>query len=126
LTILALLVQAGQTTFIVPPPEQEAEAVLRDLSAHDYEQAINRLSQALRSSVDAGTLQQVYQTLEQTTGGVYDVSGESSEVQGSTALAEVKLKFDNLAETTIHFPLQQEQGLWRVSSLEPLLALAGQ
>jgi hypothetical protein len=126
LAILALLVQRGRTTFIVPPPEQEAEAVLRDLAAHDDEQALDHLSAGLRSSLDAQALRQAYEALEQATGGIYDVSGESSQVQGAAAQAEVKLTFDNQVEQTIHFPLQSEQGLWRVTSLEPLLALAGQ
>jgi hypothetical protein len=126
LAVLGLLVRAGQTTFIVPPPEQEAEAMLRDLSAHDYEQARDRLSEDLRASVEAQDLRQADQALAQTTGGLDDVSGESSEIQGSSAVAAVKLKFDNQVEQTIELPLQQEHGQWRVSSLEPLLALAGQ
>lgn len=127
LLVLAGMVSADRTEFIVPPPENAAGQLVSALSAHRYEGAKNQLSQELKQQVTAQDLEALVKTIEDSPAkGIEDAHEQGAEEQDSQAIAEIEVKLANNTKTTIHLPLVKEHGIWRVSSLDPLRSLGGQ
>ena len=128
--VLALLLIAGavaldQAKFIIPSPETTAAQLVDALGAHRYEGAMNQLSEELRQQVTEQDLQSLVQSIESSQDGIYDAQEVGAQEQSQFASAQVKVKLGNGQERIIEFPLEKENGLWKVSSLEPLQSLAG-
>ena len=124
LLALAGLVAQDWTEFIVPPPENTAEQLVSALGAHRYEGAMNQLSQDLQQQVSEEDLHALVSSLEESPAqGIQDAHEQRAQQQGDQATAEVQVKFGNNQQTTVQLPLVKENGLWKVSSLEPLRGL---
>jgi hypothetical protein len=102
-------------TTLVPPPEAEAETVMRSLATRRYTQALPRLSDELRRSGTDG-LRRRQREIEQAHGRVRDVQGERSSIAGDYAEASVRLTTE-AGETVLRFRLLRRHGEWRVASL---------
>lgn len=127
LLVLAVMVSQDWTKFIVPPPENTAEQLVSALGAHRYEGAMNQLSQELRQQVKEEDLQALVKNIEQSPAqGIQDAHGQGAQEQGEQATAEVQVKLGTNEEVPVELPLKKENGLWKVSSLDPLRSLAGQ
>ena len=125
--VLGVLISQDITEFIVPPPENTAEQLVSALSAHRYEGAMNQLSQDLQQQVKEEDLQSLVKTIEQSPAqGIQDAHGQQAQEQGNQATAEVQVKLGTNEEINVAFPLKKENGIWKVSSLEPLRGLANQ
>ena len=125
LLALAGLVSQDWTEFIVPPPENSAEQLVNALGAHRYEGAMNQLSQDLQQQVKEEDLQALVKTIEQSPAqGIQDAHGQGAQEQGDQATAEVQVKLGTNEEVPVELPLTKENGVWKVSSLDPLRSLA--
>jgi hypothetical protein len=125
---LALLLIAGvvvldKAKYIIPSPEMTATQMVDALGAHRYQGAMNQLSQELKEQVSEQDLKSVVRSIENSQSGIYQADEGAAQVQGQMARAQVKVRLGNGQENIIEFPLQKENGLWKVSSLEPLHSL---
>lgn len=132
LLALAGMVAQDWSEFIVPPPENTAEQFVSALGAHRYEGAMNQLSQDLRQQVSEEDLRALVRNLELSPArGIQDAHEQGAQrlggaaQQSDQATAEVQVKLGNNQQTTVQLPLIKENGLWKVSSLEPLRGLGG-
>jgi hypothetical protein len=121
---LGYLVEQGITQFITPPPEQVAEGLVNALGARRYEGALNQLSHDLKANLIQAELEELVRGIESAHGGIQQATGERSQEQGDTATASVRVKTKDLQVHDLELELKQEQGIWRVSSLEPVRTLA--
>lgn len=125
LLIIAGLVSADAVEALVPSPEITTNEFIGALSAHRYYAAVNLLSEPLKQQVDKAHLQSIMQAIEQSAlEGIQDAQGQESQIEGETASVDVEVEFGNNQTQTIALPLKKENGLWKVSNLEPLQALA--
>lgn len=120
LLALSLLVSNGVTFAIVPPPETEAESLVRALKARRFNAVRGGLSEALNETLGDEQLEDLFARVRRTRVGISDAHGESSIEQQDTAAATVRVKLEDKTEETLEFPLAKEHGLWRVASIEPL------
>lgn len=125
LLVIAGLVSADAASLIIPPPEGVAEQVVTALGAHRYEGAMNQLSDDLQQQVGEEDLQAFVEAVEESPReGIQDAHGQDAQESGNQATASVEVKFGNNETQTIDLPLAKENGLWKVTSLEPLRTLA--
>jgi len=124
LLVIALFVALDRAGLIIPPPEKTAEQLVSALGAHRFAGARNQLSQDLRSQVEDADFTALVQGLEQSHQGILDVHELDSQANGRNATARVKIKWGDLQEDTLQFPLVKENGLWKVASLGPLRTAA--
>jgi hypothetical protein len=120
LLLLWGLVALDMTQYIVPSPHVTAEQFLRALKAHRYEGARDQLSEGLRAQVSRERLAQVVQDLERTESGISEAHGERSQQSGTRADAEAQVRLESQREVVLTFPLVREQGIWRITSVDPL------
>jgi hypothetical protein len=125
LLALAGLVALDQTEFIVPPPETEAVLFFKALKAHNYENARDHLAPGLQEQVTAEDLRELGRQLDETAGGIEDAHGLEASEQAGAAVARVSVKTGDGQEQELTVPLQQDQGVWKITSLDPLLGLTG-
>jgi hypothetical protein len=57
-------------------------------------------------------------------GGIEDVSGVSSDESGNLAQAQVLVTLKNRSKVLLTFPLVEENGEWKIASIEPMWQLA--
>jgi hypothetical protein len=130
-TILAivaviLLAMAGLTSIdkadlLIPTPEGAAAQMVGALGAHRAAGARGQLAKDLQEQVDEGELLALIRNIEAgPLRGIEDAHEVSSEEQGGQVVAQVRVKFGDLSEHILEFPLRKENGLWKVSSLDPL------
>jgi hypothetical protein len=118
---LWLLVSNDVTLAVIPPPETEAESLVRALDARRFAAFRSELTESLRKEVDDETLKLLSARIESSHKGISEAHGTDTRHQDShraTATVEVELG-DRTAER-IELPLIREHGLWRVASIEPL------
>jgi hypothetical protein len=125
LAVLWLLVARDMTALIVPTPEKTSELFFGDLNAHDFESARSALATDLQAATDAETLMAMTKQMEDTGRGILDASGLSAREHDDSAQAEVEVTLAGGEKQVVMVPLRQEQGLWKITSLDPLLALVG-
>ena len=123
LLALWLLVSNDVTFAVVPPPETEAESLMRALKARRFSAVKSELVESLREQVDDSRLDGLFRRIEEARKGISDAHGDKAREDGDRATAMVKVKLDDKTEETLEFPLQKEHGLWRVSSIDALEAL---
>jgi hypothetical protein len=123
LLILAALISQGVTFAIVPPPGMPAEGLVRALKAHRYEGALEELSEELQQQVQEQDLRDLAEKIEQAHQGIEQVHGETVAQQEQDATAQVDVELDDGSQQTIELPLKKENGIWKVTSLDPLNAL---
>jgi hypothetical protein len=125
LLLLAAFVTQGWTQFIVPPPENTAAQLVSALGAHRYEGAMNQLSEDLQQQVKHQDLQNLVKAIEESpAGGIQYAHEQNSEQQDDQATAEVQVTLKNNRQVNIQLPLKQENGVWRITSLDPIRELA--
>lgn len=122
--VLGLLVANEVEFAIVPPPETEAESLVRALKARRFNAMKGELTESLREKVQDDQLEELFEAVRAAHKGISDAHGEESAIDGARATARVKVKLEDKTEETLEVPLQKEHGLWRVSSIEPLGRLA--
>ena len=121
LLVLAGMVSQGWTKQIVPPPETTASQLVGALAAHRFEGAMNQLSQDLQQQVTEEDLRALMSAIEQSPSkGIQDSHGQSAQIEGDQATAEVQVKLGTNEQINIQFPLKKENGVWKVTSLDPL------
>lgn len=125
LFLIAGLVAANQASLLIPTPDKTAEDFVGALAAHRYTGAAGELSQDLQKQVSKKDLQQIVQAIETSHQGIEDAHGQGSQEQGQEATAQVQVKLWDKQESRLDFPLLKENGVWKVSSVAPLQALAG-
>jgi hypothetical protein len=122
---ISAAMQAGRAGWIVPAPDTAADGFIEALAAHRYEGALEALSQEQQQDLDWKELQSMVQKIEDShLRGIEESQTIGFEEQGSTAVAELEVKFKNLDEERLLIPLIREQGEWKVDSIEPLLAIS--
>ena len=121
---LALLVANDVDFAIVPPPETEAESLVRALKARRFGAVKGELTEGLKKEVEDEQLEKLLEAVQAVHKGISDAYGESANKEGDRATAKVTVKLEDKTEDTLELPLQREHGLWRVSSIEPLGRLA--
>ena len=117
---LWLLVSIDVTFAVIPPPETEAESLVRALKARRFNAVRGELAEALREEVDDAQLNDLFQRIRDAHKGISDAHGDEAQYEGERATAKVKVKLEDKTEETLEIPLQKEHGLWRVSSLDAL------
>jgi hypothetical protein len=123
LTIAAGATTLGDRSLFVPPPEAVSEDFLRKMAEHRYAQARNDLASGLTAR--ERTLEDLQSALEASHGTVENVQGDDSRLSTdheSTARATLRFHYGNRQLT---LPLRFENGLWKVSSVDPIRRLAG-
>ena len=125
LAVLGALTAQGVTQFIVPPPHQVGQMFFTSLKAHNFTAAHEQLSEDLGQQVTVDDLKRLTERLEESAEGIDQASGENPRAQGKTATADVKVRLANGREQTVQVPFRLENGLWHITSLAPLEALAG-
>jgi hypothetical protein len=123
LVVLAGLTGLGQTEVIVPQPESEAELFFTAIAGHNYEAARHHLAEPLQQTINAEDLREMGEQLSDSVGGIEDAHGLEASEQAGTATALVSVKLGNGQEHQVSVPLEQEQGSWKITSLDPLLSL---
>jgi hypothetical protein len=127
LLALSGLLSAGWDRHIVPTPETTAAELTGALGARRYAGVRNHLSHELRQQVTDHDLRRLAEQIESGPAqGIRQAHGVHSEIHGDRATAQVRVRLGTRAEITLHFPLVKEHGLWKVASLDPLTALAGE
>lgn len=124
--LLALwgLVAQDVTQLIVPSPETTAEQLIGALGAHRYEGAMNQLSQDLQQQVTVEDLQSLVKRIEASQArGIQDSLGQSANEHDQQTTAIVQVTLGSNQQVNVELPLIKENGLWKVSSLDPLRGL---
>ena len=119
------LVALDQTEHIVPAPEQVGESFFKDLAARDFGSARQQLAEDLRATTSASDLRTLADDVEQARQGLEDAHGLEAQEQAGIAQASVEVTLGD-GQPTVGVPLSQENGLWKITSLDPLLKLTGQ
>ena len=124
LLIFGVLVAADRADLLIPSPEGAAEQFVSAMAAHRYTGALNQLSQDLQGQVKEKDLQDLVQSIEASSSeGIQDAHEEEAQEQVDTATASVRVKLGNNQEETLDFPLKKENGLWKLTSIDPLRSL---
>jgi len=124
LLLLSALISIGQASTLIPPPEGGATQFISARGAHRVTGARGQLSASLKEQVKEVQLLSLIRAIETSPlKGIKDAHEISSQEQGEQAIAHVKVKFGDHSEKIIEFPLEKENGLWKVASLAPLQAL---
>jgi hypothetical protein len=118
-------VALDNASLIVPPPETTAEQLISALGAHRYEGAMNQLSQELKQQVKEDDLHALVESIESSRQGIQDAHEQGAHEQGQSATASIIIKLGDGQEQTVDLPLQKENGLWKVTSIEALRSLIG-
>lgn len=124
LLVIAILISAGITEFIVPPPEQVAAGMVDALGARRYEGALNQMSEEVKNQVRIEDLRQLVDEIEARHQGIDQAEGVDSQVQGDSASATVQVRTQDGQEHILQFPLSSQNGIWSVDSIDPLSQLA--
>jgi hypothetical protein len=125
LLVYGALVAADRADLLIPSPESAAEQFVSAMAAHRYSGALNQLSQDLLEQVKEEDLRDLMESIEaSSSAGIQDAHEEEAQEQGETAQASVRVKLGNNQEQTLDFPLQKENGLWALTSIDPLRSLA--
>ena len=117
---LGLLVANDVEFATVPPPETEAESLVRALKARRFNAVKGELTESLKQEVQEDQLKQLFEAVRAAHRGISDAHGEEAQTEGTRASATVRVRLEDKTEETIELPLAKEHGLWRVTSLEPL------
>lgn len=124
LLVMAGLLSIGKADLLIPAPDGVAEQMVGALGVHRATGARSQLAKDLQEQVKEADLLALARAIEAgPLEGIEDTHAVSFEEQGDQAVARVRIKFRNLSERVLEFPLQKEYGLWKVASLEPLEAL---
>ena len=118
--MLGVLVANDVDFAIVPPPENEAESLVLALKSRRFTAVKGELTSSLKEVVQDDQLKALFDAVRAAHGGISDAYGERAQKDGDRATASVKVKLEDQTEETMELPLEKENGLWRVSSLEPL------
>lgn len=124
-----LLAQAGLVSIdkagmLIPSPGGTAAQLVGALAARRAAGARNQLAQELQQQTTEADLLRLARAIEAgPLGGIADAHEIDAQQQGDQASARVRVKFKDLSEQTLEFPLVSENGLWKVTSLAPLEAL---
>lgn len=113
------LVAGGYGKLFVPSPKNTGVNFVRSLAAHRYEGALQQISSRSATRVTREELQTLVLSFEASHQRIDKVEGISEEISGDTASVEVEVTFEDGTTRTMVIPLQQENGLWKVSSIEP-------
>jgi len=128
LTALTLLLIWGGLAlgadWLVPTPQAVAEEFVGTLGAHQYAGALNALHTRQRQAVTADTLADLIAAIESAHSPVDFASAQSAQADEDTASVELEIQFQNGSRQNITLPLAREKYLWRVTSIDPLRALA--
>jgi hypothetical protein len=123
-SLFGALILTNHGALFTPSPEKEAEGFVSALAAMRYQGAKEALSQDLQQQIELSDLKQLHDALEASQQGIEDAHGQDYQEQGDFATAVVQVKFGNLQEREVEFPLAKEHGLWKVTSIDPLRSLA--
>ena len=126
LLILWTLISNGITQFITPEPADVAQQFVQALGTQRYDGALEQLNEELSNEVEAAELRTWAEAIHAKHGSMITVQGvETSPPPRPPAdTARVRLKFEDGQELTLEFPVVQENGLWKISSIEPLETLS--
>jgi hypothetical protein len=111
----------GDRATLVPPPEAAVEEFAKKLVGKRYRPAYSHLSEELARSVPADSLRLLTEALERSLGSIEKVQGEPVHRSGEAAEASAKLTTTRGDTASLRFPLLREQGVWKISRLDPLL-----
>jgi hypothetical protein len=103
---------------------QGFEQFLDALKSHDFQAAHDELGEQLQQQVQPDDLRTLARTLEQAWRGIAETQARELQEQGKTASAAATVQFRSGDERTLTFPLAQEHGLWKITSIEALARLA--
>ena len=118
LAISRAAIALGDRTLFVPPPEAVCEDFLRKMAEHRYAQAKGDLASTLNE--DERDLEAIQASVEASYGRVEHVQGEASQiVDGREGTARSSVRFGDGPRDVI-LPLRFENGLWKISSVDPL------
>jgi hypothetical protein len=117
LIVLAIAIQAGDRSVLVPPPDARLEAFVRQLMARRADMTGRYLAEAVASRVDSRRLQLSYDRVEAGLGGSTGV--ETQLLRGDAEAAEVRAEIvgPRKARATLEFGLIWERGDWRIIRL---------
>jgi hypothetical protein len=104
-----------------PSPEEVAEQFFQALDQHDFEAAQATLSAEQRASLNAEALQGLAVALEQAGRGAIEAHSVASQVDSQQVAATVMVQLG--ATAPVALPLRQEDGAWRITSVEPVQQL---
>jgi hypothetical protein len=126
LLVLGLLTGADRAAWAIPSPETTAEGFVSALGAHRYTGALGALSQELREHVSGDDLRSLVQAIESSPrSGIQDAHEQGSQESGENASAQVQVKYGDNSQENIEFPLVNENGVWKINSIDPLAGMTG-
>lgn len=119
------LLAAGAEQYLIPTPDVSAEELVAALAAHRYAPVPGWMLRSARKTAGEDSLARLVERIEAAHGWIDSVTATGSQRSGETASVTLEVRFGDGAAQNITLPLAKENFLWRVTSLEPLEALAG-
>lgn len=115
------LVQWDFDRYLIPTPEVTVEQFFDALNSHDFQAARDELSERLQQDVEPDDLKALEQKIERAHQGIVATHAQNLEPQPSSTMTTVNLEFQSGAQRSFTLPLEKEQGLWKMTSIEPLV-----